>query len=271
LTWKGSWVSGASYIANDAVAYSGSSYFCILATSGTTTPNLDTTHWALLASQGAKGDQGEKGDKGDQGEQGIRGLQGIQGLQGVQGNTGATGARGAQGAQGIQGVPGQDANPSSNVIDVGQTYGSITSVSVVTGGTGVAVGAIYEIGFGATGSKAYVRVTAVLAGVATAVEIIYSGYGHVSQTNNAYKYSGTGSSSIRLSWVATTGYPSNGYYDYTGFVSDQLADGRYIKQISKDQKTYLLDVDYVQWQEYIQAISGSGLTFSEGQYLILWT
>lgn len=73
LTWRSTWVSGTSYIANDAVSYNGASWFCILATSGTTNPSADATHWALLASQGA------------QGVQGIQGIQGLQGIQGIQG------------------------------------------------------------------------------------------------------------------------------------------------------------------------------------------
>lgn len=77
LNWQGTWVSGTSYVADDAVAYDGASWFCILATSGTTAPDLDTTHWALLASQGA------------QGIQGIQGIQGLQGIQGIQGSPAA--------------------------------------------------------------------------------------------------------------------------------------------------------------------------------------
>ena len=64
LNWQGSWVSGNSYVLDDAVGYGGASYFCINATSGTTTPNLDTTNWALLASQGAIGPQGPQGIAG---------------------------------------------------------------------------------------------------------------------------------------------------------------------------------------------------------------
>lgn len=79
LVWKGAWVSGTSYLVNDAVGYGGASYFCIANTSGTTTPNLATAAWALLASQGAVGPAGA---------------------------TGATGATGAQGPQGIQGPAG---------------------------------------------------------------------------------------------------------------------------------------------------------------------
>ena len=71
LNWQGTWVSGTSYVADDAVGYGGASWFCILATSGTIDPDVDTTHWALLASQGAPG------------------IQGIQGVTGLQGNTGA--------------------------------------------------------------------------------------------------------------------------------------------------------------------------------------
>lgn len=73
LNWQGSWTSGTSYVADDAVGYAGASWFCILATSGTTTPNLDTTHWALLASQGAQGIQGVQGPTGPQGASGGSG------------------------------------------------------------------------------------------------------------------------------------------------------------------------------------------------------
>ena len=76
LEWQGSWNKNTSYVADDAVGYSGSSYFCILDVPGSIlndNPTVDTTHWALLASQGA------------------------QGIQGVQGATGATGAQGPAG------------------------------------------------------------------------------------------------------------------------------------------------------------------------------
>lgn len=73
LNWQGSWVSGTSYVADDAVGYDGASWFCILATSGTTAPDVDTTHWALLASQGAQGLQGVQGPTGPQGPAGGSG------------------------------------------------------------------------------------------------------------------------------------------------------------------------------------------------------
>ena len=83
LEWQGSWVSGTPYVADDAVGYNGASYFCILATSGTTTPNLATTNWALLASQGAIGPQGVQGPTGSQGIQGATGAQGPSGAAAV--------------------------------------------------------------------------------------------------------------------------------------------------------------------------------------------
>jgi len=73
LNWQGAWVSGTSYVADDAVGYDGASWFCILATSGTTAPDVDTTHWALLASQGAIGPQGAQGPTGPQGASGGAG------------------------------------------------------------------------------------------------------------------------------------------------------------------------------------------------------
>jgi hypothetical protein len=92
LTWRSTWVSGTSYILNDAVGYNGASYYCILATSGTTNPASNTTNWALLASQGAIG---------------------ATGATGLQGPTGATGPSGA--------VPNLEYNvPSKSVWNNGQ-------------------------------------------------------------------------------------------------------------------------------------------------------
>ena len=64
LNWQGQWVSGASYVEDDAVGYNGASWFCINPTSGTITPDLDTLNWALLASQGATGPMGPQGPAG---------------------------------------------------------------------------------------------------------------------------------------------------------------------------------------------------------------
>ena len=72
LEWKGSWDVLGAYEINDAVGYSGASYFCITAISGgpSAPPNEDTNNWALLASQGAIGPQGVQGPTGVQGPAG---------------------------------------------------------------------------------------------------------------------------------------------------------------------------------------------------------
>lgn len=128
LNWQGVWTPETSYIEDDAVGYDGASWFCILATSGTTPPDLDA-NWALLASQGAQGQAGlngtagatgstgaqgtigltgPQGPQGAQGVQGNQGIQGIQGIKGDQGNQGIQGNQGTQGPQGAQGPAGAD-------------------------------------------------------------------------------------------------------------------------------------------------------------------
>ena len=73
LEWQGAWNKNTSYVANDAVGFSGASYFCILAIPGSAlnqNPENDTTHWALLAAQGAQGIQGVQGSMGPMGPAG---------------------------------------------------------------------------------------------------------------------------------------------------------------------------------------------------------
>lgn len=120
LNWQGAWASGTSYVIDDAVGYGGASWFCILATSGTTTPNLDTTHWALLAAQGAQGPIGPAG---------------------AQGPTGATGPAGASGNNTLQ----QVLDLNHNLVD-GKNYQgtfaglSNTGININAFGTGAAQG-----------------------------------------------------------------------------------------------------------------------------------
>ena len=64
LNWQGTWVSGDSYVVDDAVGFAGASWFCINPTSGTTNPDVDPTNWALLASQGSPGVNGGTGPQG---------------------------------------------------------------------------------------------------------------------------------------------------------------------------------------------------------------
>ena len=83
LEWKGLWNEDTSYVENDAVGYNGASWFCIeevpAAAVGFENPNPeeDTTHWALLAAQGAQGQNGAPGPQGPTGAQGPAGPQGT--------------------------------------------------------------------------------------------------------------------------------------------------------------------------------------------------
>lgn len=74
LTWQGAWSASGTYALNDAVGYDGASWFCIDAVGpSATTPDVDTTHWALLAAQGAPGPAGATGAQGPTGPQGPAG------------------------------------------------------------------------------------------------------------------------------------------------------------------------------------------------------
>ena len=64
LNWQGAFVGGTSYVLDDAVSFGGASWFCINPTSSVVTPDINTTDWALLASQGAVGPQGIQGVPG---------------------------------------------------------------------------------------------------------------------------------------------------------------------------------------------------------------
>ncbi len=94
--WRGTWNSGASYKAIDAVAYNGSSYIA-LSTNVNAKPDISPSTWQLLAASGTNGQTGSQGP------------QGSIGLTGPQGPTGATGSQGPAGPN-IQGVTGDGAN-----------------------------------------------------------------------------------------------------------------------------------------------------------------
>jgi Collagen triple helix repeat (20 copies) len=84
-TWRGAWVNTTAYVPYDSVSRNGSSYVCLVASTGND-PATDTTHWGIMAQIGAPGSTGP---------------QGPQGVIGPQGATGATGPAGATGADGL--------------------------------------------------------------------------------------------------------------------------------------------------------------------------
>jgi hypothetical protein len=88
LTWSGYWIATQSYSENYAVGYGSASWWCILGVTGATgndSPDIDTTHWTLLAAQGSPGSQGAQGEHGLDGPQGLTGSQGATGSQGNKG------------------------------------------------------------------------------------------------------------------------------------------------------------------------------------------
>lgn len=76
LVWRGTWASGVSYATDDAVAYSGSSYVAVAASTGVT-PGTDITKWAVLAAAGATGSTGSTGTTGATGATGPAGVSGL--------------------------------------------------------------------------------------------------------------------------------------------------------------------------------------------------
>ncbi len=60
VNWKGAYSGSTAYIIDDAVSYNGSSYVCILASTGNLPTN--TTYWNLMAQKGADGSGSGSGD-----------------------------------------------------------------------------------------------------------------------------------------------------------------------------------------------------------------
>ena len=72
LNWQGAWSALGTYVIDDAVGYGGASWFCIANVGpSVTTPDLDPTNWALLASQGSPGVAGPQGIQGVAGPNAI--------------------------------------------------------------------------------------------------------------------------------------------------------------------------------------------------------
>ena len=78
VRWRGDWVSGTSYVAQDLVLYSGRAYVCVTdhIASSTRAPTGAATSnawWDLFANSGARGPAGPRGPRG------LRGLTGEDG------------------------------------------------------------------------------------------------------------------------------------------------------------------------------------------------
>ena len=101
--WMGTYLSTITYLVNDVVQYSGSSYICILSSIGYNPTN--TTFWNLLAAQG------------------------DQGLRGAQGAAGSNGSNGSDGAQGDMGPTG-DQGPPGPIVSLGDVINALLTAGV---------------------------------------------------------------------------------------------------------------------------------------------
>lgn len=132
LNWRGLWDAQADYAEDDAVAYSGSSWFATGNPTVGEVPSVSSPNWQAMALQGARGEKGEQGIPGPQGlrgDTGPQGPQGLQGVQGIQGERGLTGEQGPVGATGATGPVGP-----ANLLTIG-TVQSGTQASASISGT----------------------------------------------------------------------------------------------------------------------------------------
>src|SRR5215475_2792137 len=87
FTWRGKWSGSTAYAVNDCVQRTNQSYICTVAGTGFD-PATDTTHWNLMAAQGATGATGSQGPQGNPGATGATGSQGPPGPNAVSADSG---------------------------------------------------------------------------------------------------------------------------------------------------------------------------------------
>src|SRR5207248_9187458 len=81
LDFNGPWDSSASYVANDAVSYLGSSW--IAKQSNINSAPAEDSKWTLLSAEGAAGATGATGSPGTDGTNGTNGATGATGPTGL--------------------------------------------------------------------------------------------------------------------------------------------------------------------------------------------
>jgi Collagen triple helix repeat (20 copies)/Head domain of trimeric autotransporter adhesin len=150
MIWDGTWTSAVTYVKNDVVYYSGSSYICLVGNTNHI-PSTHPTTWALVAHVGATGPSGAAGvtgatggtgAAGPTGPTGTAGATGASGASGATGPTGPTGPTGATGATGVTGATGPGGGGGTS----GTTYPSAQQVTPVKYVTTVAYTATYSNG-----------------------------------------------------------------------------------------------------------------------------
>jgi Collagen triple helix repeat (20 copies) len=131
--WRGNWTSAATYNANDAVSYNGSSYVA-LANNINKPPDANPTLWQMIAQQGVQGAQGPTGPTGPQGAQGVPGPTGPTGNQGATGPTGPPGPTAVSGDAGNTAMLGSDSRlyVPATALAITTKQGSIVKLSGLT-------------------------------------------------------------------------------------------------------------------------------------------
>jgi len=149
FNWKGSYSGATAYVVDDVVESSGSSYICILATTGNAPPNA--TYWEQMSSAGTNGTDGTDltTTLTTQGDIVYRDGSGLQRL-----------AAGTSGQALITG--GTGANPSWGTVSAGKVLqvvqGTMSSAISTTAGSWVDTGLTVNITPSATSSKVLVFV-----------------------------------------------------------------------------------------------------------------
>lgn len=127
------WGANLSYLANDLVTVSGSTFRARRSNIGKP-PVANAVDWEVFAAKGDAGARGAAGPAGADGEDGSRGEQGSQGIagpKGVQGPKGDTGATGATGPAGRSGRMIRESDSSENLVALSfDTQATLCSVTV---------------------------------------------------------------------------------------------------------------------------------------------
>jgi hypothetical protein len=165
VNFQGAWNAGAPYSIGAAVSFTpaggvSSSYINLTGTNTATSPDADTTNWALLAQAGATGSQGPQGATGATGLTGPQGPAGDTGATGPQGPTGATGATGPQGPTGATGATGPQ-GPTGATGATGPTGPPVSFQGVWNSASTYAIGAAVSFAPAGGVSSSYINLTGV--------------------------------------------------------------------------------------------------------------
>ncbi len=190
ITNRGEWNSTTSYIANDAVSYSGQYWLATGDTNGTV-PSTDNPLWQLLAASGSAGAPGPQGPPGAIGPQGPAGPQGAQGPQGDIGPQGPAGPPGTGVLNGTTEFTGSGfwIAPAGVTRVIVEMWGG-------GGGGGACTGGLFCASGGGGGAGAYARAVIVVSPLNFYTVTVGTG-GGVDQDGSASSFSLSGTTLLQ--------------------------------------------------------------------------